>query len=509
MGSGKSTVARAVAERVGAQVVDLDSRVAEASGSSVFSLFEELGEAAFRALEREQLKQVLGEAAVGGPCVVALGGGTVVDDRSRRRLLEVGTLVTLTASADVLAGRVRHQHHRPLLAGRDAKEVLRSIMESRAAAYAECHAVLDADRPIAVVADDILRVVKEDPIAVPLGERSYRVDIGSDRLSRLKAHLAPRTLVVTDDNVAATPWAQTLLEDLDTPVCVVPPGERHKTIRTVERIWDEALTASLDRDGLMVAVGGGVVGDLAGFAASTLLRGVAFAQVPTTLLAMVDSSVGGKTGFDRPEGKNLVGTFHQPGVVLCDPSTLVTLPDRELRAGLAEVVKSAWLDSEASVAALEADADALLAKEPAAVIAAVRRSVALKARLVVADETEAGVRRLLNLGHTVGHALEAASGYEDLLHGEAISLGLIAAFRVAGRLGLGTRAQADRVRELLERMDLPTDLDAHLDRDLSSYWVHDKKRRGAEVGFVVPGAPGKVEVRPVPVRDLAALIASD
>ena len=259
---------------------------------------------------------------------------------------------------------------------------------------------------------------------------------------------------------------------------------------------------------MIVAVGGGVVGDLAGFAASTWLRGVAFAQVPSTLLAMVDSSVGGKTGFDRTEGKNLVGTFHQPRFVLCDPSTLATLPPREFRAGLAEVVKSAWLDSEESVGVLEESAEALLAQEPAAIEGAVRRSIALKTRIVVADETESGVRQLLNLGHTVGHALEAAGGYEALLHGEAVSLGLVAAFRVGQRLGLTPEDDGRRLERLLERLELPIDLDRHLDQDLSAYWAHDKKRRGDEVGFIVPKAPGNAEVRRLDLRRLGALVGS-
>ena len=209
MGSGKSTVARVVAERAQVPVVDLDARVAEAAGTSVFSLFEEQGEAAFRAIEREQLKQLLAESAVGGPCVVALGGGTVVDDRSRRRLLEVGTVITLTAPADVLASRVGKQTQRPLLAGGDAETVLRSVIDSRRGAYAECHATLDAARSIEVIADDVLRVVDEQPLMVALGERSYQIDIGAGRLGRLKPLCPDGTLLVTDENVAATPWPAT------------------------------------------------------------------------------------------------------------------------------------------------------------------------------------------------------------------------------------------------------------------------------------------------------------
>ena len=509
MGSGKSTVARAVADRLQVPAVDLDARIAEAAGASVFALFEERGEAAFRALEREQLRQLLAETAVGGPCVVALGGGTVVDERSRRRLLEVGTLVTLNADPSVLAKRVRHQAQRPLLTAGDPEAILREVIAVRGGAYAECHRVVGADQPVNAVADEVLRVAEDPPLVVPLGDRSYTIDLGTGRLARLAAHCPATTLVVTDENVAATPWAAALFKQVGAPLCVLEAGERYKTIRAVERIWDAAAQASLTRDGLLVAVGGGVIGDLAGFAASTWLRGVAFAQVPSTLLAMVDSSVGGKTGFDRREGKNLVGTFYQPRFVLCDPSTLSTLPEREFRAGLAEVVKSAWLDGEESVAVLEENADALNAHEPHAIETAVRRSIALKTRLVVADEREAGVRQLLNLGHTVGHALETAGDYEALLHGEAVSLGLVAAFRVGRRLGKTSEEQAQRMMELLRRLGLPTNLDDYLDRDLSSYWAHDKKRRGDGVGFIVPSAPGHTEVQKLNLDRLGALVSPD
>src|SRR5690606_13141961 len=252
------------------------------------------------------------------------------------------------------------------------------------------------------------------PIAVALGPRTYQVRIGRGVLSELPAELAAlggAVVIVADENVEE-PWARPIARAIAPRATItLAPGEENKTLAAVERIWDGALEAGVDRGALVLAVGGGVVGDLAGFAASTLLRGVRFAQVPTSLLAMVDSSVGGKTGFDRPQGKNLVGTFHQPRFVLCDVDTLSTLPDAELRAGLAEVVKSAWIDGEASVRALEQDAERLLARDGEALERAVRMSVALKADVVASDEHESGRRMVLNLGHTLGHAIEAARGY--------------------------------------------------------------------------------------------------
>ena len=271
-------------------------------------------------------------------------------------------------------------------------------------------------------------------------------------------------------------------------------SDLHKNVTSVEQIWDTALEAEVDRRAILIGVGGGVIGDLTGFAASTLLRGVALGQVPTTLLAMVDSSVGGKTGFNRPRGKNLVGTFHQPKFVLCDVETLSTLPGEERIAGLAEVVKSAWLDSEESVAMLERDAEALTAGDADATIRAVRMSIRLKSRIVHEDEQESGRRMLLNLGHTVGHGLEAASEYRGIRHGEGVALGMIAAMHVAHRLGRGRSEETERLTRLLGKLGLPTNLDERLNKRALGFIGSDKKRRGDSIYFVIPRLPGQTEV---------------
>lgn len=492
MGAGKSTLGRALAERLGARFVDLDARIEAEAGRSIPELFAREGEPRFRAMEREAARRLLGEA----PAVVALGGGTVVDAETRRALLEAGTLITLTADLATLRARVGEGAGRPLAADLEAR------LAARAEAYAEANAVVSTERPPTEVLEQLRAIVRRDEVVVPLGARTYRVAFGPRQdLSAELRELAPTSsLVVTDSNVVR-PWAEEIALAIGARSQVVlTPGEEHKTIAAVERIWDAALDAGLDRGAVVIAVGGGVVGDLAGFAAATLLRGVRFVQVPTTTLSMVDSSVGGKTGFDRRQGKNLVGAFHQPAHVRIDVETLSTLPDAELRSGLAEVVKAAWLDSEASVAALEADAEALLARDEAALRRAIRRAVVLKARIVARDEREGGPRRALNLGHTVGHALEAADGFVGLRHGEAVALGMIAAFRVAASLGdARARGHEARVVALLARLGLPTDLDARASARVRGFLGADKKREGARVHFVVPGAPGEVRVEPLPM----------
>jgi 3-dehydroquinate synthase len=284
----------------------------------------------------------------------------------------------------------------------------------------------------------------------------------------------------------------------------LPPGEAHKDLRSIETIWSAALGGGIDRGGIVIAIGGGVVGDLAGFAASTLLRGVALGQVPTSLLAMVDSSVGGKTGFDRAEGKNLIGTFHQPRFVLCDVDALATLDRAERIAGLAEVVKSAWIEGEGAVAALERDAEALASGDPEATIDAVRAAVSLKARIVEGDEREGGARALLNLGHTLGHAMEAASGW-SMRHGEAVARGMIAAIRVSRALGRATAEDEARLTQLLGRVGLPRDPETHLTPGALRFVGADKKRRGDALRFVLPGAPGSLEIREIAVGEIVRL----
>jgi 3-dehydroquinate synthase len=257
----------------------------------------------------------------------------------------------------------------------------------------------------------------------------------------------------------------------------------------------------------VIAVGGGVLGDMAAFAASTILRGIAVAQIPTTLLSMVDSAVGGKTGIDRPQGKNLIGSFHQPRFVLCDVETLTTLPLAERCAGLAEVVKSAWLDGEGSVQLLERNAQALADGELAATAEAVRMSVALKARIVTEDEHETGVRALLNLGHTLGHAIEAASEYKGLRHGEAVALGMVAAFRLSRRLGIASAEHEARMLTLLGALGLPTEVDRYLDEKAYSFLGADKKRKGGKVRFIVPKGPGDTQILPLGTDEIRALVA--
>ncbi len=298
-------------------------------------------------------------------------------------------------------------------------------------------------------------------LEVALGERSYPIYIGPGLLDRglIGEHLAgERALLVTNETVAPLYQARAAagLAGRDGRAVVLPDGEAYKTLETCQRVYDALIAGQFDRTATVVALGGGVVGDLAGFCAATYQRGVGYLQVPTTLLAQVDSAVGGKTGVNHPQGKNMIGAFHQPRAVIADTDTLTTLPDRELSAGLAEVVKYGLIRDAAFFDWLEAHAEALLRRDPAALTHAVAESCRNKAEVVAADERETGSRALLNLGHTFGHAIETHTGYSGWLHGEAVAAGIAMAARMSTALGWLDARDRARTEALLERLGLPT-----------------------------------------------------
>ena len=355
-------------------------------------------------------------------------------------------------------------------------------------------------------------------VPVSLGERSYRILVGNGLLGRVgrecsRLGLGRRCAVVTDDQVGPLHGTR-VIESLrgagfDPVEVVVKSGERSKRWETVARCHDQLAAARLERRSFVVALGGGVVGDLAGFVAATYLRGVPFVQVPTTLLAQVDSSVGGKVGINLQAGKNLVGAFHQPRLVLCDLDALGTLPGREFRAGLAEVIKYGVIADGAMFRRLERGMDRILARDARELAWVVARSCQVKASVVGQDETETGLRAILNFGHTIGHGLEAISSYGRWLHGEAISVGQVMASRLSvERMGMPA-ADADRVRALLARAGLPveTQLSAAQAARLAQAMQLDKKVVGGEVRFVLARRIGEVAWgQAVPVDRVLALM---
>lgn len=338
-------------------------------------------------------------------------------------------------------------------------------------------------------------------ITVALAERSYEVRIGEGLLADVSAWQGLRSagpcLVVSDGNVAPIygPAVLARLGLAADALHVVPPGEASKSLARCAGIFSALAALRATRDATVVALGGGMVGDLAGFAAACWMRGVRLLQVPTTLLAMVDSSVGGKTAVNLPEGKNLVGAFHQPAAVIADTGTLASLPDRELAAGLAEVVKYAAIADPALMAWLEGHVQSLLAREPEALAEAIAASVRHKAAIVARDEREQGERALLNFGHTFGHAIEAEDGYRNWLHGEAVAVGMVQAARLSGALGLAPAGDAGRLADLLARFGLPVRGDPAMPVDaLIGHMRLDKKAQADGLRFVLWRGVGRADV---------------
>ncbi|MEX0758935.1 MAG: 3-dehydroquinate synthase [Tistlia sp.] len=363
---------------------------------------------------------------------------------------------------------------------------------------------------------------RTERLTVALDERRYDILVGEDLVAQAGRHLRPlaegrRVMIVSDETVAglhlgalerALAYAR-----IDARAFVVPAGEASKDFATLQHLCERLLEAGIDRGTLLLAFGGGVVGDLTGFAAAILLRGIDFVQVPTTLLAQVDSSVGGKTGIDTPQGKNLVGAFHQPRLVLADTGILASLPRREMLAGYAEVVKYGLLGDAGFFHWLEGHGHSLVEGEPNALRHAVLTACRAKAAVVAADERETGQRALLNLGHTFAHALEAECGYgDDLLHGEAVAIGMTLAFELSAQLGLCPAEDADRVRRHLAAVDLPTGFERLGGRAWSAgrlieHMRRDKKASGGQPAFVLARRIGEAFVsRDVAEADLVSLL---
>jgi 3-dehydroquinate synthase len=355
------------------------------------------------------------------------------------------------------------------------------------------------------------------PTRIPmrLGDRSYEILVQEGLLARLGEHLAnlglgPTAVIITNPIVKRLYGARVLsslkAHGFDVNVIVVPNGEQAKSMRWLNRILDSLVRTRRERQTSLIALGGGVVGDLAGFAASTYLRGIPFVQAPTTLVAQVDASIGGKTGVNHHLGKNLIGAFYQPRVVLVDPLALLTLSVREYRAGLAEVIKYGVIEDAEFFEFLERDLAGVLRRESKSLERILRTSCAIKARVVSADEREGDRRRILNFGHTVGHALETVTGYRRYKHGEAVAIGMVAAAGLARRLGIADKGVQERIRVLVKRAGLPTDMPGHSPAALIRAMRQDKKVKDGQIHFVLPTRIGHVKIEPVSESALGAFL---
>jgi shikimate kinase/3-dehydroquinate synthase len=480
MGAGKTSAARSAAHALGVEAADADHALERRLGMSIDAYFEAHGEAAFRAEEERLVAEWLDHPPAP---VLSLGGGAVTSPRVREALRR-HTVVLLDVDVETAWRRCSHRRVRPL--ARDHGRFA-ALHAERAPLYAGlADAVLpDSGRELIRHAVGALRALGDAPAGTKLlwavsASGEYPVLVGEGLLGDAWWPVPGRRFLVTDEHVGELYAARLGAVAADIRI---PPGESAKTLARTERVLRALAAAGMDHDDHVAALGGGVVGDLAGFAAAVYQRGVKVVQVPTTLVAQVDSAYGGKTGVDLPEGKNYAGAYHQPSAVLADPSALATLPPAELAAGWAEVVKTALIAGgelweRVRTGAARPDRDVVLA------------CARTKLDVVAADERDGGRRQILNLGHTVGHAIETATGYSRYRHGEAVALGLLAALRLSGLPDL--RAE---VAALLAAAGLPTTLDPAVDTEaVVRATARDKKRRGGRVGFVLVEAPG--DVRP-------------
>ncbi len=520
MAAGKTSVGRELARVTGRPFIDLDDEIAK-QGEPVAALVAR-DEPEFRRREAKALAQLIDAST--RAIVIATGGGAAAHGDNLTRMRAAGLVVALGVDVDEATRRAEGGPPRPLLAS--AAE----LAAKRAPVYRRAHAVVDTTgKTIAQVAAEVHQVEKSaarlpagtHATFVALGDRTYPVTLDDGLpdggLVRAALGSASRIAVITDSNVAKhygtveRSLASTTLSAMGPAselLVELPPGEASKSFAMFERVCNQLIGAGLDRGSAIVALGGGVVGDLAGFVASTLFRGIPVVQIPTTLVAMTDAAIGGKTAIDVPAGKNLVGAFHQPRLVACHTQTLTTLPARERRAGFGELWKYALLDGPDLWRAVAACAAWAAGPEQAAPPCDLRhvieRSIAYKAAIVGRDERErTGQRALLNLGHTVGHAIESASD-GALLHGEAVGLGLVAACRVSAALGF-----PDLEREVvagLTASGLPSDLSPWLRDDVLARIQVDKKRIGAKLKFLVIREVGACEPVEIDVTDVRRIL---
>jgi len=542
-GTGKSLVAMEVALRLNWNFIDTDDEIVKQTGKPIAEIFRQDGEDKFRELERETIRKACQRRQI----VIAIGGGAIVDPQNYELLAKTGLIVCLEAKPETIYERLFREaasspdrEVRPLLAVDNPLGRIRQLKASRQPYYAKADWTIHTDGlSVGEVAEEVIRASrllsrtdssqlsafsdKDIACVVETKTQSYPIFVGYGLLGKLgekmkKAALSGTATAISDENVFSLYGSKVegILKDAGFAVSsfVVPPGEETKSMDYAVKIYDFLVEHRAERDDIIVALGGGMVGDLAGFVAATFLRGMPWIQVPTSLVAMVDASIGGKVGANHPEGKNLIGAFYQPNLVLADPQTLTTLPQRELTSGWAEVIKHGMILDEEFVQFLESNVSRLTKLELEFLTRAIARSAAIKAQVVSQDEKEReGKRTILNYGHTIAHGLEAATQYKRFLHGEAVAIGMVGAAKLSQRLGLLPSAVVERQQSLLQKFGLPTSLRAKRSNlklsiaEITRAMELDKKTKEKAIRWVLLQDIGKAVIRSdVPQQEVLAVL---
>jgi 3-dehydroquinate synthase len=494
-GSGKSTIGSFLARNLQLPFVDSDRVIESNAGMSIPEIMEKQGETSLRDFETAALKQIVQDKE----CVVALGGGALLRDENRALVESNGRVILLIAQLPTLLERLQGDtHKRPLLAG-DLKSKLASYLEKRAEHYAAFPWKVDVDgRAPEQIMHEIQMMLGRYHLSA-MGE----YDVIVDEVSSLAKFPMQTPIVVTDEHVAEL-HGERILTILDAglkpKLITIQAGEAYKNLETIQKLWNGFLEQGLDRKSTVIALGGGVVGDLAGFAAATYMRGIEWVCVPTTLLSMVDASLGGKTGFDLPQGKNLIGAFYPPKLVLADPQLLKTLPEAEFISGMAEVVKHGIIADPKLFGLCVQGLDCIKAD----LEQVVKRAMAVKIKIIEDDPFEKGFRAALNLGHTLGHAVELVSKFE-LRHGEAIAIGMVAEAKLAEQIGVARNGLSEDIAAVLTGLGLPIRIPDELPRqDILAAMRADKKKNAASIRFALPAEIGRVEL--VDITDLESVL---
>ncbi|MBI2757196.1 MAG: 3-dehydroquinate synthase [Chloroflexi bacterium] len=495
-GTGKSTIGKILADNLKLPFIDLDHVIENNAGMSVSQIMEQQGETAFRDLETAALKNLSNEKE----SVIALGGGALLRDENRVFTEKHGKVILLMAELKTLLERLNTQSgNRPLLAG-NLREKLTALLAKRGEHYNAFPLIVHVDGKTAGQNAFQAQAALGRYHLSAMGE----YDVIAGQVSNLTNLSMQDPIIVTDENVVKF-HAEKVVEVLrksgyEPKTTTIPAGEEYKNLETVSKLWKSFLENGLNRKSTVIALGGGVIGDMAGFAASTYMRGINWVAVPTTLLSMVDASLGGKTGFDLPEGKNLIGSFHPPKLVLADAQLLKTLPEAELISGMAEVVKHGII-SDPELFSLCARGLDWVEDHLEEVV---KRAMAVKIKIIEEDPYEKEFRAALNLGHTVGHAVELVSRFR-VRHGEAVAIGMVAEARLAERLTVAGKGLSEAVAESLSALKLPVHIPADLPRaELIRAMTADKKKLNGVVRFALPAAIGRVEL--VDVKDLETVL---